>query len=167
MFIPIPVPRHVVLDKHAVVMAEGTPRFERGAEPMPNLRNSLDQICADFVASVLKAIRAASLADLSSERPSPTPVVRARRPARPAVARAPVAKAPKAGRRRRASAQEVKAQKDLALATARQLRPGFRKGDVMKRSGSKTDLGRALSLLVADGKLTKKGDRRLTRYWVR
>jgi hypothetical protein len=37
----------------------------------------------------------------------------------------------------------------------------------MNKSGSKTDLGRALSLLVADGKLTKKGDRRMTRYWVK
>ena len=37
----------------------------------------------------------------------------------------------------------------------------------MSKSGSKVDLGRALSLLVADGKLTKKGDRRMTRYWVK
>jgi len=138
---------------------------------MSNLRSTLDQICADFVTNVLKAIRSASLADLSSERPlsAPAPSRRAARPvaARAPVVKAPAARAPKAGRRRRASAQEVKAQKDLALATARLLRPGFKKGDVMKRSGAKTDLGRALSLLVAEGKLTKKGDRRLTRYWVR
>ena len=37
----------------------------------------------------------------------------------------------------------------------------------MSKSGSKVDLGRALSLLVADGKLIKKGDRRMTRYWVK
>jgi hypothetical protein len=37
----------------------------------------------------------------------------------------------------------------------------------MKKSGSKVDLGRALSLLVNDGKITMKGDRRLARYWAK
>ena len=55
----------------------------------------------------------------------------------------------------------------LAADTHKGLRPGFSKSDVMSKSGSKVDLGRALSLLVADGKLTKKGDRRMTRYWVK
>jgi hypothetical protein len=39
--------------------------------------------------------------------------------------------------------------------------------DVTRKSGSKDDLGRALSLLVAEGKLTKKGDRRKTTYTVK
>ena len=47
------------------------------------------------------------------------------------------------GRRKRASAEEVEQQKTLALSTARSLKPGFSKGDVMKRSGSNVDLGRA------------------------
>jgi hypothetical protein len=68
-------------------------------------------------------------------------------------------------RRHRSSAAQVQAQKDLALKTAKLLKPGFSKGDVMKKSGSKVDLSRALSLLVKDGKLTRKGDRRLARYW--
>jgi hypothetical protein len=58
-------------------------------------------------------------------------------------------------------------QKDVALAAAKGLKPGFNKGDVMDRSGARVDLGRALSLLVAEGKLMKKGDRRTTRYWLR
>ena len=70
-------------------------------------------------------------------------------------------------RRRRASPDEVAKQKETALSAAKGLRPGFSKGDVMSKSGSKVDLGRALSLLVAEGKLTKKGDRRMTRYWVK
>jgi hypothetical protein len=61
----------------------------------------------------------------------------------------------------------VTRQKEIALSAAKGLKPGFSKGDVMSKSGSKVDLGRALSLLVADGKLTKKGDRRMTRYWVK
>ncbi len=71
------------------------------------------------------------------------------------------------GRRRRATADEVQAQKDLALNTAKKLDPGFSKSDVMKKSGSKEDLGRALSLLVNEGKLIRKGERRLARYWVK
>jgi hypothetical protein len=70
-------------------------------------------------------------------------------------------------RRHRASPEEVAHQKEIALSTAKGLKPGFSKGDVMNKSGSKLDLGRALSLLVADGKLVKKGDRRMTRYWVK
>jgi hypothetical protein len=41
------------------------------------------------------------------------------------------------------------------------------KGDVMRKTGSNDDLGRALTLLVTEGKLRKTGDRRLTRYWTR
>jgi hypothetical protein len=94
---------------------------------------------------------------------------RAAKAAAPAVAGspAPVAKPAKRRRRLRASAAEVQAQKDTALAAAKTLKPGFAKSDVMKKSGSKVDLGRALTLLVKDGKLTMKGDRRLARYWVK
>jgi hypothetical protein len=37
----------------------------------------------------------------------------------------------------------------------------------MEKNASTSDLGRALSLLVAEGTLTKKGDRRKTRYTVK
>jgi hypothetical protein len=145
---------------------------------MSNLRSQLDQIAATFVSSVLAAMKSSSLSDLSAEVRQ-APAAARRGPGRPAkglaftakvaVARpAPAAKKPaKTGKRYRASAEEVASQKRLALDTARTLKPGFAKRDVMKKSGSKTDLGRALSLLVAEGKLTKKGDRRKTRYTVR
>jgi hypothetical protein len=55
----------------------------------------------------------------------------------------------------------------VLFAAAKALPSGFKKGDVMKTSGSSIDLGRALMLLVADGKLGKRGDRRKTRYWVK
>jgi hypothetical protein len=71
------------------------------------------------------------------------------------------------GRRRRSTAEEVQRQKDVAFAAAGTLPPGFQKGDVMKKSGSSIDLSRALRLLVADGRLTKRGDRRKARYWVK
>jgi hypothetical protein len=151
---------------------------------MSELRTELEKIAATFVSSVLAAMKSTSLADLASEAqgagraPAARPA-RTRRPGRPAkglaftatagaTRPAPAAARPaKSGKRYRASAEEVTSQKKLALDTARTLKPGFAKGEVMKKSGSKTDLGRALSLLVAEGQLTKKGDRRKTRYWVK
>lgn len=145
---------------------------------MSDLRSELQRITVDFVSAVLGAMRSASLSDLANQagRAASAPAAPsiARRPgrqpqARAAAPRAQAAAVPaaKSGRRHRASAEEVQKQKDLALATAKQLPAGFSKGDVMKKSGSKIDLGRALTLLVNDGKLTKKGDRRNTRYWVK
>jgi hypothetical protein len=146
---------------------------------MSNLRSELDKIASTFVSSVLAAMKSASLSDLAGEIAGAARATVAaparRRPGRPAkglaftakaAQPAPAAKPTKSGKRYRASAEEVAAQKKVAYDTARMLKPGFAKGEVMKKSGSKVDLGRALSLLVVEGKLTKQGDRRKTRYWV-
>jgi hypothetical protein len=142
---------------------------------MSDLRSQLRNITEEFVSSVLSAMRSASLFELADQtgaaRPAEaaTPGASVRRSgSQPKEAARPAAAKPAGGRRRkRASPEEVKRQKDTALAAAKALKPGFSKGDVMKKSASKVDLGRALSLLVADGKLSKKGDRRLARYWVK
>jgi|SRR5882724_6179448 len=145
---------------------------------MGTLRTELERIATSFVSSVLDAMRSASLSDLAdhtgegrSAAPAGAGRTRGRPRGRAAVAAAvPAAARRGAGggrRRRRASPEEVARQKEIALAAAKGLKPGFSKSDVMSKSGSKVDLGRALSLLVADGKLTKKGDRRMTRYWVK
>jgi len=128
---------------------------------MSQLRQQLRQIVGDFVSAVLQVVSTGSLADFvegSSPRSARNGSVERRHAGRPL--------APSTGRRHRSTAEEVQKLKDLALETARSLSPGFRKGDVMKRSGSRIDLGRALSLLVKEGKLSKKGDRRKARYWV-
>ena|SRR6266496_4101991 len=140
---------------------------------MGTLRTELERIASSFVASVLDAMRSASLSDLADQSAgrsagaSAAPRGRPRgRPAAAAVA-APSRRGAGGRRRRRASPDEVAKQKETAYSAARGLKPGFSKGDVMSKSGSKVDLGRALSLLVQEGKLTKKGDRRMTRYWVK
>src|SRR5262245_47658393 len=141
---------------------------------MGTLRTELERIASSFVSSVLDAMRSASLSDLADNtgggRASAVGVGRTRGRPRGRAALAPPASARRGAtgrRRRRASPEEVARQKEVALAASKGLKPGFSKGDVMAKSGSKVDLGRALSLLVADGKLTKKGDRRMTRYWVK
>ena len=140
---------------------------------MGTLRTELERIATSFVSSVLDAMRSASLSDLADNagggRAAAAGVssrARGRPRGRPALA-GPTVRRGASGRRRRASPEEVARQKDIALAASKALKPGFSKGDVMTKSGSRVDLGRALSLLVADGKLTKKGDRRMTRYWVK
>jgi hypothetical protein len=145
---------------------------------MGTLRTELERIATSFVASVLDAMRNASLSELADQSGSSrvaasglgTGRTRGRPRGRPAGSAGAPVQAVRRGagrRRRRASPDEVAKQKETALSAAKGLRPGFSKGDVMSKSGSKVDLGRALSLLVAEGKLSKKGDRRMTRYWVK
>jgi hypothetical protein len=135
---------------------------------MATLRTELHTLASSFVSAVLTAVKDASLTEVAGEIDGA-----GRRAGRTPRAAAATPRAPRAAaaggraRRRRSSAEEVQHQKDIALATAKQLKPNFSKGDVMRKSGSKVDLGRALTLLVADGKLKKKGDRRLTRYTVK
>ena len=130
---------------------------------MRDLGQNLRRIVDEFVSSVVKAIENGSLAEFVHESGRRGRAAGGDRHGERGAA-APTGQKP--GRRRRSTADEVQRLKDLALEAARALSPGFRKGDVMKRSGSRTDLGRALSLLVKEGKLSKKGDRRKARYWV-
>jgi hypothetical protein len=102
---------------------------------------------------VLDEIQSSSIADLIGSRTPPRPAKSTER---------------KVGRRQhRATPGEVEAQKHVALEAVRKLGgKGVSRGDVMKKSGSKTDLGRALHLLVDAKVLTMKGDRRGARYFL-
>ncbi len=140
------------------------------------LEEQLQQAVENFVAGILTVVdkmapsdgaatpkaRAAvgrsPAASPRAQRVQPRSVVN---PPLPAVAPAGPAKRP------RASAAEVKRYKDLAFATAKRMPPGFSKGELMKRTGGKIDMGRYLTLLVDEGLLTRQGDRRSTRYWVK
>jgi hypothetical protein len=138
-----------------------------------NLRAPLDRIVEPFVSGILAVVKTASPADFAGHggkavaaKARAVRLVTRPTPAAP-VKVAPVAKRSRSGKRHRSSAREVAAHKKVAYDTARTFKPGLRKDDVMRKSASEADLGHALSLLVADGKLTKKGDRRLTRYSVK
>src|SRR5258707_14077002 len=136
------------------------------------LRSQLEKMANHFISGVLQALRSRPLTDLANgSQPKTSRTVAPGPPhSRSALTSGRTASrepGSNGGRRKRASPAEVQQQKQLALTTAKTLGSGFSKGDVMKKSGSPVDLGRALSLLVAQGKLTKKGDRRNTRYSVR
>jgi hypothetical protein len=135
---------------------------------MSDLRSQLQDVVEQFVSSIYNVVRGSSLSELVAESGGAP----RRGPGRPPKASLAVVDgkprpAGGGGRRKRASSEEVERLKELVLGTAKQLKPGFSKSDVMKKSRSKVDLGRALALVVSDGRLTKKGDRRLTRYWLK
>ena len=143
---------------------------------MANLETKLVALASDFVEAIVGALRSAPIDEIAgltgATRAPRAAVSRAasapKASAATAFARASApARAARPSRRHRASPSEVAAQKQLAYDTARTLRGGFSKGEVMRKSGSSVDLGRALTLLVAEGRLRKQGDRRLTRYWVK
>jgi hypothetical protein len=143
---------------------------------MTSLQAQLQQISADFVTQVLAAMRDASLADMADEpqnggtpgrRARTTPARTLRGQAKEVRPRPEPVPTEAAGKRRRSTAEEVQRYKDMAFRTARQMPPGFSKGDLMKRTGGKVDMGRFLGLLVDEGLLTRQGERRSTRYWVK
>lgn len=140
------------------------------AARMSNLESQLQDLVSQFVGAIVGALRSAPLDEIIELEGGPAPEASAARGRRRTATPGPAAAAPRParpGRRHRASAAEVEAQKKIAFDTARTLKPGFSKGDVMRKSGSDVDLGRALTLLVTDGKLRKQGERRMTRYWVK
>ena len=132
------------------------------------LRSQLEMLANKFVSGLLAAMRSTELGELADQTSRQEATSPMRDTARSRVSALSTGSPRAAGsRRKRASAEEVERQKNVALSTAKTLTPGFSKGDLMKRAGSSVDLGRALSLLVDDGKLTRKGDRRMARYWVK
>jgi ribosomal protein L12E/L44/L45/RPP1/RPP2 len=130
---------------------------------MSNLETKLAHIASDLVEALVAALRSASIDEITGLAGPAAPRAAAKAPA----PKGAPARAARSARRHRASAAEVAEQKRLAYDTARTLKGGFSKGEVMKKSRSNVDLGRSLTLLVADGVLKKQGDRRLTRYWVK
>ena len=144
---------------------------------MSNLQSQLENLAATFITSLVSALRSApideiiTLQGVSDDELPPAPRARAasapKMPARRAVAPRATASSESTERRHRASAAEVQAQKKLALDTSKTMKPGFSKGELMQKCDSTVDLGRALTLLVAEGKLRKQGERRMTRYWLK
>ncbi len=129
----------------------------------------LSDLNDDELAELRASVRGATLTKETPSVPPPPPPSQPRPKAIANPREAPRSKADKPraeGKRRRSSADEVQKQKDLALEAAKRLPAGFSKGDVMRESGAAVNLGRALSLLVEEGKLTRKGEKRLARYSV-
>lgn len=91
----------------------------------------------------------------------------AKKPADPKTAKPKTEKAPKAngGRKPRATEEEMAKRKADVVAAFPKLPVPFAKADVMKLVPDVES--RTLALLVKDGKLTQKGEKKNTKYWVK
>ncbi len=146
---------------------------------MNRLRTELERMAGEFTRAVLSALASAPMEELLEQtrpaRSSPrTPVVSKAVPneasgndgqARRARVGAVMLTGPLT--RTRAPRRELQRQKDAVLSAAKVLQPAFRKADVTKKTGLTGNLSRALSELVVEGKLVRKGDRNLARYWAK
>jgi hypothetical protein len=124
---------------------------------MSTLQDQIRNLSQQFLSSVLIAIRQASITELAEYRTADGLA-----PSRRGRAITPSGR--RGGRRKRSSSEEIEQLKLRTLEAAKALKANFSKGDVMRKTGSSVDLGRALTLLVTEGKLRKQGERRLTRY---
>ena len=121
------------------------------------LRTELERIADEFVSTVLSALRSASLDEVIKYAPQPS----GRLPARLEEANGTSSNRPMSGRAPRG---EIQRQKDAVMTIAGAPPSGFRKADIVEKTGLNVNVSRALSLLVTEGKLARKGDRNQARY---
>jgi len=146
---------------------------------MSNLRATLDSLANDFASSVLAAIRGASLQELLSEAGGAAPRGgggRAGRRAggRRAAAAAPGAAAParaargRGGRLKRRSPADIKQVLDKVHGLLRGKKDGLRSEEIQKALRlDKREMPRVLTTGVTSRRLSKRGEKRATRYYAR
>jgi hypothetical protein len=143
---------------------------------MPTLQTQIAALASTFASSVLAAIRSSSLQEILSEGGHGAPAKRG--PGRPKTVQngtaksAPVA-APKAapkgkgGRLARRSAEEIEKVVGLVVGTLGKHKEGLRSEQLQKALGlSKQEIVGPLTQALAAKKITKKGQRRSTTYFL-
>ena len=141
---------------------------------MSKLRSELERIAAEFTRAILSAMASAPLDELLEEpRRTRRPLGKGSGISTAAAgdgdtrrARVGTVTLSRPSARMRAPRGELQRQKDAVLTAARHLPPGFRRADATKQSGLTGNLSRALSQLVAEGMLVRKGNRGQARYWI-
>jgi hypothetical protein len=131
---------------------------------MPNLNSSIQSLAESFAASVIQAIRTASLEDILAEtsgaKRGPGRPVSSVGPARPARS--------SSGRLPRRSEKDIAAVADTIVALVKQHKEGLRAEQIRAKLGiAKKEWARPLGLALASKQLTKKGQKRATTYLVK
>lgn len=162
---------------------------------MSNLKSTLESLSADFAASVLRAIRAASLEDLvgesgsgSTSRPGPKPGRPVGRPAgrpakaaaapaaaAPAAAPAASASSPKGGRKgssrrrlARRSPADINAVVEQIVGLLSRKTEGLRSEDIRRELNlAANEMPRPLAEGLKTKKLSKEGEKRATIYFAK
>jgi hypothetical protein len=136
---------------------------------MPNLRSHLQDLAHRFADEVLSAIRHANLQELVSDSPSST---RARRgPGRPRMAHAGGVSAPpkstKRGRLARRSPEDIAKTLAQVVSLVKGKKEGLSSEQIQKSLRlDRREVPRILSTGLAKKSLSKKGQKRATRYFI-
>lgn len=128
------------------------------------LRSTLEQLVRDFANHVLAALRTASLSDLATETGRGAPVARATSPASGGGGgRAPRLKGRIKLQRRSADAIERVVSRVVALL---QSNPGMRAEQIRGRLNlAQNELAGPIQRALAEGKISKQGIKRATKYF--
>jgi hypothetical protein len=142
------------------------------------LEDAISKLSMTFATNLLEAIKGASLEEIlgaTAGARGASPAVK-RGPGRPpkaaaapAVAKpAASAKAPKAGRGGRRSSAEIESTIARIVGALKGNKSGMRSEQLQKALGiDKKDIFGPLTKALADGKLTKKGEKRSTTYFAK
>ncbi len=137
---------------------------------MPTLRSQLDELARTFAEQIIGALRNASLDELVS---TGGPVKDGREPRTPLAKATPTATTPKTtprkpGRLRRRSAEEIAAMLGKIVALVQKHKGGLRAEQIRSTLGMQSkEMPRILKEGIAAKKLTTKGQKRATTYFVK
>jgi hypothetical protein len=133
---------------------------------MSDLRSSIQSLAETFAAGVVQAIRSASLEDILAEGAAPK-----RGPGRPPSKRVPgrpPAAASASKRLARRSAMDIAAVTDGIVSLVKKHDKGLRAEQIRAELGiAKKEWARPLEAALASKRLTKKGEKRATTYFVK
>jgi hypothetical protein len=131
---------------------------------MPNLNSSIQSLAESFAASVIQAIRTASLADVLAETSGPK-----RGPGRPPSKPGPLRPAHFSSKRlARRSADDIAAMADTIVALVKKHPKGLRAEQIRAELGiDKREWMRPLDAALESKKLAKKGEKRATTYFAK
>jgi hypothetical protein len=141
--------------------------------PKPSLKSSLESLAASFAASLLDAIKGASLQELLAESgaaprrgPGRPPKSKGATPLLAASAAAPAARARKSGRLPRRSPEQIAKALDQVIALVKGKKEGLRAEqirDALKMQSK--EMPRVLKEGLQKKKLKTKGQKRATTYF--
>jgi hypothetical protein len=145
-----------------------------------SLQSALAQVSEEFAQKVFGLIRTAFVAELSNVTlagGAAAPAARARAataapkalPAKAAKAKSPAAapakSAPKSGRLERRSSESIAKALD-GIAALLVKKPGIGSEEIQKTLGlARNEIARPIAIGIANGKLTKQGEKRATKYF--
>jgi hypothetical protein len=132
---------------------------------MSNLKSTIEELASDFALSILGALRAASIDELTGVA-SGVALRRGPRPGRPAAAEPIVRKRGRGGRLGRRSTADIGRMVEDIVTLLQKFPGGMRAEQIRDALGCQAkELPRPLADGLAEGRITKTGQKRATTYF--